>query len=137
MPVTDINFNGRCYCGDFRFQLTGEFRSVCFCHCRSCQIASGAPYVAWGTLNKSNFQVTHGKLVECNVTTGVTRGFCGKCGSSITYYHVERPEEIDISIVTLEDAADLKPEYHLWVSDKLPWVEISDGLPQYQGWRNQ
>ena len=32
---------------------------------------------------------------------------------------------------TLDEAAQLAPRMHVWVADKLPWVTISDALPQF------
>ena len=28
-------------------------------------------------------------------------------------------------------SAALSPQAHIWVQDKLPWVQINDSLPQY------
>ena len=126
---------GSCLCGEIKYRITGEFRCLCNCHCRSCRLATGAPYVAWGTINRDFFVITTGRLKEVVSSPGVRRGFCGQCGTSLTYTHEKRPGEIDICLVTIDAAALLRPEYHLWVSEKLPWVDINDGLPQYQQWR--
>jgi hypothetical protein len=128
---------GHCLCGAIQYRINGEFRNLCFCHCRSCRTATGAPYVAWGTINTGLFEITRGRLQEYGSSPGVTRGFCGNCGTSLTYRHEKRPEEIDVCLVTLADAARFKPEFHLWVSAKLPWIHIHDGLPQYPEWRTE
>ena len=62
------------------------------------------------------------------------RTFCGRCGTSLTYEQTAE-DSIDITIVTLDDPGSLTPTCHIWVSDKLPWVNISHGLPAYPGWR--
>jgi hypothetical protein len=62
----------------------------------------------------------------------VERGFCDTCGTSLTYRHVKRRGEVDFTLVSLDDPTLLQPQAHIWVQDKLPWVEIADGLPQYQ-----
>ena len=127
---------GKCYCGNIKYTIKGKFRSQCFCHCRSCQLASGAPYVAWGTIDTNLFDVTRGSLKEISTPAGVTRGFCGQCGTSLSYLHENRPGELDICLATIDDPGMLQPDYHLWVADKLPWISIDDGLPQYQEWRS-
>ena len=43
------NYTGSCLCGELRYEVSGRFKYLCNCYCRSCQLASGAPYVAWGT----------------------------------------------------------------------------------------
>ncbi len=87
--------------------------------------------VAWGTFKAADFQVTHGDLKEATTSPGVTRGYCGHCGTSLTYQHVRRENEIDVTLASFDDAAELRPTVHIWVEDKLPWVQITDGLPQY------
>ena len=59
------------------------------------------------------------------------RGFCNSCGTSITYAHDARPDEIDVTLVTLDAGATLRPERHIWVQDKLPWMDIRDELPRF------
>jgi hypothetical protein len=54
----------------------------------------------------------------------------------VTYAHEARPGELDIAIATFDDPGDIKPEFHIWLDDKLAWVEISDDLPQYAQWRS-
>ena len=36
------------------------------------------------------------------------RGFCNSCGTSITYAHDARPDEIDVTLVTLDAGATLR-----------------------------
>jgi hypothetical protein len=36
-----------------------------------------------------------------------------------------------VSVATLDDPTALQPGSHIWVSAKLPWVRIDDGLPQF------
>jgi len=34
--------------------------------------------------------------------------------------------------VALDDPSALVPQMHIWVQDRLPWITLSDGLPQFQ-----
>jgi hypothetical protein len=112
--------------------VAGDASNLCFCHCTSCRRAAGAVMVAWGTFNASDFSVTSGELTEVVTSPGVTRGHCAACGTSLTYRNEERPGEIDVTLATLDEPMALEPKAHIWVRDKLPWVRISDELPQYQ-----
>ena len=134
--MTSQNLAGGCLCGNIRYTIGGKFRSVCNCHCRSCRLATGAPFVTWGTIDRNLLSITRGELREVVSSPGIRRGFCGNCGTSLTYGQEQRPGELDICLVTLDEAASIRPEFHLWVSQKLPWVQIDDSLPQYMEWRS-
>lgn len=123
---------GGCFCGQLRFELVAPVDAACYCHCESCRRAAGAPFVVWCTVERGHFRVTRGELAEHASSPRVVRGFCAQCGTSITYTHEARPNEIDVTVVTLDDPDPVVPRRHLWVRDKLPWVVIDDGLPQFQ-----
>jgi hypothetical protein len=124
-------YEGGCLCGAVRFRVEGAGRDLCYCHCRSCRLASGAHCVAWGTFEPARFRVTRGALTFHRSSDPVQRGHCARCGGSLTYAHAARPQEIDVALASLDDAGGLAPECHIWVSHKLPWVVLGDGLPQH------
>jgi hypothetical protein len=125
------SYAGGCFCGAVRYQASGSPRTLCYCHCESCRRAAGSPAVAWGTFDRSGFRVTRGAMAELKSSPNVVRTFCARCGSCLTYSHEARSAEIDVTLATLDDAAALAPTMHVWVADKLPWVRIEDGLPQF------
>jgi hypothetical protein len=130
--MTTVVREGGCLCGAVRYAVTGDARFLCFCHCNSCRRASGAMLVAWGTFKSTQFRITLGHPGEIATSPGVTRAHCGRCGTSLTYRNERRAGEIDVTLATFDNAADLQPTVHIWVEDKLPWVRFADGLPQYQ-----
>lgn len=134
--MSETTLTGRCFCGDVRYRVSGTPRTVCYCHCESCRRASGSPCVVWATFPTDRFTVTEGQLAVHASSSEVERGFCARCGSSITYYHGARPAELDITVATLTDPAALEPEMHIWLDDKLPWVVVDDGLPRYGRFRS-
>jgi hypothetical protein len=87
--------------------------------------------VAWGTIDRASFAI-EGPFVTIATSKGVDRGFCGQCGSSLTYANELRAHEIDVTLASLDDPASVAPIAHIWIDDKLPWVKIADGLPQYR-----
>jgi hypothetical protein len=40
--------------------------------------------------------------------------------------------DVDFTLVSLDAAAGIEPQMHIWVQDKLPWVHINDGRPQFK-----
>ena len=132
--MTGSTYEGGCLCGSVRYQASSA-ANACYCHCTSCRRAFGAPMVPWATFPRERFIVMRGELAEYRSSPPVTRGFCATCGTSITYRHDRRPGEIDVALATLDDPNAIAPAAHIWVQDKLPWVTITDGLPQFGKFR--
>jgi hypothetical protein len=130
--MSEKTWSGGCLCGAVRYEAKGDGRDLCFCHCESCRRATGAVMVAWATFDRARFAVTRGQLAEYRSSAEVLRGFCAACGTSLTYCHEKRGHEIDIALATLDTPAALRPAAHIWVKDKLPWVALTDGLPEYE-----
>ena len=125
---------GHCFCGQVRFKVAGPAKFACFCHCESCRRAAGGVCVPWATFSKDSFVVTSGDMFEHRSSPQATRGLCSHCGTSITYEHSDRDGQIDVNLTSFDDPAMFSPSAHIWVEDKLPWVSIDDGLPQYAQW---
>ena len=123
---------GGCFCGAVRFEIEGPEKFACFCHCHSCQHAAGAPVVAWATYARDTLRVTRGAIHFFASSPGVTRGTCSACGTSISYEHVDRPGDIDITLNSLDDSSAPILKAHIWVENKAPWFEIGDKLPAYR-----
>jgi hypothetical protein len=124
-------YEGGCACGAVRYRVEGDARDLCYCHCRSCRLAAGAHCVAWGTFDPARFTLTRGELAQHRSSPPVLRGFCARCGTALSYAHAQRPDELDLTLASLDDVRGLPPECHIWVSHKLEWVVLGDGLPQH------
>ena len=126
-------YAGGCLCGALRYLASGPAACLCYCYCRSCRRACGAPAVPWGTFARAAFTITQGRLSEHRSSARVARGFCSACGTCLTYRNDARPAEIDVTLGSLDAPTLLAPQLHVWVADKPPWVHIADDLPQYPG----
>ena len=115
---------GRCLCRNVRYRASGAWRNLCNCHCESCRRAAGAPFVAWGTIDRDRFEIVAGELGIVCSSKDVQRGFCRLCGTTLTYAHA--------ALASLDDPSLVAPQAHIWIRDKLAWVRIDDRLPQYQ-----
>ena len=123
---------GGCLCGAIRFRATGKPTNTMVCHCQTCRRAAGSPVVAWLTFDRKDFRITRGKLSEFNSTPPVTRGFCGTCGTPLTYAHRDSPDSIDVTTCSVDDPQAYPPTHHSWLSDDVGWVRFGDGLPAFQ-----
>ena len=126
-PIT-----GQCFCGHVQFELTSAPSFACHCHCESCQRACGSAFVTWVTFPADAFRLLKGTLTEHRSSPGVTRGHCAECGTSISYAHEDRADDIDITATSFDDPSFVVPEAHIWLEDKQPWVEVNDQLAKYR-----
>lgn len=129
---TPAEHEGGCLCGAVRYRLRGAPDWSSHCHCRSCQRATGAAFATWAGAKESRFEVTRGRLAVCASSPGVSRGFCDRCGSSLTYVGEGWPGQIGVLAATLDDPGIVTPTAHVYLEDKLRWVRIDDDLTRHQ-----
>ena len=133
MTDTSEEHQGGCLCGAVRYKLHGAPDWSAHCHCRSCQKATGAAFTTWAGMKKENFEVTRGQLTVFNTSPDVERGFCGKCGTSLTYVAEKGwPGQVSVLAPTLDDPGIVAPAAHVYVEHQLPWVKLDDGLPTHE-----
>lgn len=131
--MTDApTLSGRCSCGAVRYAVTGTSKWAAHCHCRDCRRASGAPYVTYVGLLKGQIAWSGSSPQHYVSSPGVIRTHCGTCGTPISYEGARWPDEIHVLAGTLDDPAAIKPQAHVYVSQKLPWVHFCDGLPRFR-----
>lgn len=97
--VDDIHTGG-CQCGAVRFRLEGKLGDASVCHCRMCQKASGNFYLPLVSVRGAKLIWTRGERTRFQSSNHVWRGFCGNCGTPLTY---EAPDGMALTI-----AADRK-----------------------------
>jgi hypothetical protein len=129
--MNDQISEGGCLCGAIRFRVSGAPVTSGICHCRTCRRISSAPMLPFVTFPYDRFQLTLGKPADFHSSPPVTRSFCGRCGTPLTYRHNDYADEIDVMTCSLDDPETFPPSYHIWVSQKLSWVKLSDGLPAH------
>ncbi|WP_193368350.1 GFA family protein [Pelagibius marinus] len=128
---------GGCYCGAVRYEIAGPPAWSGHCHCRSCQLALGGAFATWAKVPAEDFSVTKGEIRFCEKTPGIKRGFCGDCGTTLTYAAEGEVEgqnwqgEAWFAAATLDDPSIASPEAHVYVSHQQPWIKLADGLPTF------
>ena len=125
---------GGCLCGAVRYRVDGPITSVGHCHCSSCRRSAGAAFVTWFTVERERFAWTAGTPRQYASSTGVTREFCGTCGTELAYSNEKAARTIDITIGSLDCADGHPADRHIWTADKLQWLHLDEHLPAYAGW---
>jgi hypothetical protein len=92
------------------------------------------PYV---TFARDRFEVTRGEPVDFQSSPPVTRSFCGRCGTPLTYRHQQYADRIDVMMCSLDDPESFPPSEHLWVDHKLTWINLGDRLHAYRANRER
>jgi hypothetical protein len=130
---TNVNsqIEGRCLCGAVRFIARGEPTEVSWCHCQSCRRHTGAPASAFVAFRRDAYAVTEGEITKFNSSPGRLRGFCARCGSTMTCEGEALPEiQFHIGTFTHEDASRLRPTKQFFAEERLPWVHPTDDPPR-------
>jgi len=128
---------GGCYCGDVRYETDGAPFHETICHCPDCRRIAGTPTVAWFSVPAASLRFTAGEPVRFNSSPGVTRSFCGRCGTHLTFQQDDLADEIDITIASLDQPDRVVPRDHTRTRHKLSWDAVCDGLPAYLDTRSE
>lgn len=124
---------GGCLCGSVRYQINGPITSLGHCHCTMCQRYHGTAYSTYSMVPKNDYAITKGDSVlnTAHTSAQVQRKFCSKCGSPISYENDASTDNIWITAGSLDADPGCEPQYHIFVKDKVAWLEITDDLPQF------
>ena len=64
---------------------------------------------------------------------GVTRSFCGQCGSPVAYENADTPEDIHLHLGLFDQPELLPAEDHSFLDEKVSWFSADEQLPE-SGW---
>jgi hypothetical protein len=128
--------NGGCLCGAIRFQADGAPTWVAHCHCGTCRRATGAPVTTYAGFPRDRVRFVKGTPRTFASSPGVTRSFCGGCGTPLAYASERWPDEIHLFVVSFDDATALRPQAHVNMAEQMPWLTIHDDLPRYATFPN-
>ena len=122
--MTEIEHTGRCLCGAVRYRATGAPKWIANCHCDSCRRATGAPVTTYAGFPAERFAYVAGEPARFHSSPGVTRTFCGRCGSQIVYRHDDAPALIELTTATLDDPEVFPPTREIWLSHRVSWEAV-------------
>jgi len=127
-PFAAPPYWGGCACGAVRFEATAAPINVWVCHCRLCQKTTGQPFFARAKFDRSSVNIT-GETAWRASSARLRRGRCAKCGTPMFSEATDGPT-IGIALGAMDDPNTLPPQMHIWVSRKVGWLKLDDGLPQ-------
>ena len=124
-------------CGAVRYELKSEPFDSGWCHCRTCQLFSGAPAMAFTCVPREDFMWTAGeeRVRWVDTSSFGRRAFCSECGSPLQVQVNHQPETLDFPIVTLDDRDAFAPEFHIFWSRKVAWFNPGDEVQRHDRFR--
>lgn len=132
IPVT-----GGCLCGAVRYESKEPPTEGYYCHCTMCRKHYGGLFAAAVRIPGVALEFTKSQPKYYRSSAWAKRGFCSDCGSPVAFFFEGDPDAW-ISVGSLDHPEDWPmtkhaswgQSIHVFIDTKIPWYEISDGLPQ-------
>ena len=127
---------GSCLCNQVQYEIDGEFEDVLNCHCSMCRKLHASAFRTRAKISSESWKTIQGdKFIKFYESSpGEHKGFCSNCGSSLFTKFDEFPDILGFPFGTLDTNPKVKPTRHIYVGSKAAWHEITDDLPQQQGY---
>jgi adenylate cyclase len=123
---------GGCLCGSIRYEVNAPPISTGYCHCSICRKFTGSTMSAWTAFPASAVRFLDEEPSYFASSPIAERGFCSKCGASLTYKLVQPRETAYLVVHTssLDEPKNYAPSVHSGIESQMPWIEILDDLPR-------
>src|SRR3954467_12287071 len=108
-----MTMTGGCMCGAVRYELKSEPFDAGWCHCRTCQLNSGAPGMVFASVSEGDLVWTRGsdRVLTLASPSFAPRGFCAGGGTPLLMKVDHQPETVDFSVATLDGPAAIAPGF--------------------------
>jgi hypothetical protein len=123
---------GRCHCGAVHFTAMGEPLFVVLCHCESCRRSTGGAVVACCGFRREDVAFAGAAPTYYASSPGVRRGFCARCGTSLTFESTRWPDDVHLMVGNFDVPETFTPQCHVFAAERMPWLHFADGLPRYR-----
>jgi hypothetical protein len=121
---------GHCLCGAIAYRVPHPFTgAIAHCHCSMCRRQAASVSLPWFKVPRDRFALTTGTLRIHRSSEHGERGFCGDCGTPITFWTRHHPDLIDVTLCSLEEEQIVKPDMHIYSESRLPWLTLDPDLP--------
>jgi hypothetical protein len=133
LGFVETPLEGRCACGAVIMQLAPPTLFASYCHCASCRRAHAAPFVAWTAVPNERFRLVQGRDAVASYASspGVSRAFCGRCGTPVWYRGEAAPDRIYVPVAVL-DRLDRPLDSHVSYEERPAWAAGLQRLPCYR-----
>lgn len=126
--------SGQCLCGAVTFEADGDIAFQGNCHCSDCRQSSGSPFATLVFMSEDSVKVSGElKSFEHGVDSGNTliKEFCPTCGSQMFGKNKARPGSLAIKAGTLDDTAEVKPQFNVYAASKMECTILDGAIPAF------
>ncbi len=132
-----LPLNGRCTCGEVKFQILNKPLFVHCCHCTWCQRESGTSFALNAFIETHNVKLLQGKTETVNIPTNSGGGQkvvrCDTCKIALWSHYSGAGDVISlVRVGTLDNPNALTPDINIFTSTKQEWIQLSDTIPRVE-----
>jgi hypothetical protein len=108
------------------------------CHCRDCQRQTGSAFALNALIEADRVLLLSGNAEPIAVPTPSGKPHeiyrCSSCRVALWSIYGGVQKLRFVRVGTLDDAAALKPDVHIYVRSKLPWVTLPENVPAFDSY---
>ena len=123
-------YTGSCLCGAVSYQADG-LSDIWYCHCKQCQKLTGL-YISAAGVPRDQLKIS-GPVNWLRISDRSQSGHCQKCGCYM-FWDWHGSDSVSVLTGCLDDTSGLEVKGHIFVEEKPAHYEITDGLPQFEGY---
>ena len=116
-----------------RYRVADAFLYAANCHCSRCRAATGSAFKAFAGIEREKLELVEGDDLLTVGEENLHDTRCAKCGS-LLFSVVRDGAYVHVAMGSLVDTPGIRPTEHIFVGSKAPWFEITDDLPQAEGY---
>lgn len=125
-------FDGGCTCRQVRYRMTSKPLFVHCCHCTWCQRETGTAFALNAMIEADRVELTAGAPEAVNTPSNSGKGQkiwrCPNCRIALWSNYAGAGDAVRfVRVGTLDNAAAMPPDIHIFTSTKQPWVVIPPG----------
>ena len=127
----ELPATGGCRCGRFRFSFDSKPFVAYTCHCRECRKLTGSAFLTCMHIPAESLTLLKGDpacdLRQTDSGNSLITYFCNRCGENMYAMNSARPFVVTLHVGSLDKPEKVEVNAHIWLKQKLSWVEIPDG----------
>ena len=130
-----MHISGQCHCGAISFKAVVDPKKVVACHCKDCQILSGAPFRAVLPTPADDVSLVGNPKQYVKVAASGNRrvqAFCGECGTQLYATEPDSPKTLNIRLGCVNEREQLSPSVQIWGNSAVPWLHSLSSVPMHK-----